>query len=121
MIVAAAALALLLAPGTYRQADLLTRKPLPVGSQLVVVAGKGGKMGFSINAIRALDSDQGFIAGTLSGPLPATWTQHGLSGDCRLRFEAVPGGLTVIEDRSFGDCGFPEGVTANGTYVPVPD
>jgi hypothetical protein len=120
-VIAAAALALLLAPGTYRQADVVTRNPLPVGSQLVVIAGKGGKLGFSINAIRALDSDQGFIAGTLSGTLPATWTQHGLSGDCRLRFEAVPGGLMVTEDRSFGDCGFPAGLTANGTYVRVSD
>ncbi len=121
MIAAAAALAVLLSPGTYRQADAVTRKPLPVGSQLVVIAGNGGKLGFSINAVRALDSDQGFIAGILSGPLPLTWTQHGASGDCRLRFEATPGGVSVTQDRSFGDCGFPAGVTAGGIYVRVPD
>ncbi len=109
-MIAAAALAVLLSPGTYRQADAVTRKPLPVGSQLVV-----------INAVRALDSDQGFIAGILSGPLPLTWTQHGASGDCRLRFEATPGGVSVTQDRSFGDCGFPAGVTAGGIYVRVPD
>jgi hypothetical protein len=121
VIVAAALVAVLLTPGTYRQVDLVTRKPLPAGSQLVVISGKAGKLGFSINAVRTLDSSQGFIAGSLSGPLPITWSQHGASGDCRLRFEAVPGGVAVTEDAGFGDCGFPSGVTASGTYLRVPD
>jgi hypothetical protein len=108
-----------LAPGTYEQIDLVSKKPLPVGSELVIVAGKGGQLGFSINAVRALDSNQGFIAGGLHGPLPSTWTQSGRSGNCRLRFEAVPHGVRVTQDVTFGTCGFDAGVTADGTYLLV--
>jgi hypothetical protein len=110
-----------LAPGTYQQVDLVSKKPLPVGSELVIVAGKAGQLGFSINAVRALDSNQGFIAGGLLGPLPSTWTQTGRSGNCRLRFEAVPHGVRVTQDVKFGDCGFEAGVTADGTYLLVAD
>jgi hypothetical protein len=108
-----------LAPGTYQQVDLVSKKPLPVGSELVIVAGKGGRVGFSINAVRALDSNQGFIAGGLQGPLPVTWTQAGRSGNCRLRFEAVPHGVRITQDLTFGNCGFDAGVTADGTYLLV--
>lgn len=118
-MIAAAALALLLVPGTYRQADAVSRKPLPVGSQLVVIAGKGGKLGFSLNAVRALDGSQGFIAGVLGGPLPLIWSRRSGAGDCRLRFETVPGGLAVTQDAADGDCGFPAGVSASGLYVRV--
>jgi hypothetical protein len=110
-----------LVPGTYQQVDLVSKKPLAVGSALVIVAGKGGQLGFSINAIRALDSNQGFIAGGLRGALPFTWTQSGRSGKCRLRFEAVPHGVRVTQDVVFGDCGFDAGVTADGTYLLVAD
>jgi hypothetical protein len=109
-------------PGTYRQADVVTKKPLPVGSQLVIIAGKGGKTGFSINAIRALDSNQGFVAGLLAGPLPLTWSQtSSTTGNCRLKFEAVPHGITVTQDAGFGDCGFGYGVTASGMYLLEPE
>jgi hypothetical protein len=113
------------APGTYKQADPVTRKPLSVGSQLVIIAGKAGKIGFSINAIRALDSNQGFVAGILNGSLPLTWTQtSSTTGNCRLRFapvSSIPHALAVTQDLSFGDCGFSAGVTANGTYVLIPE
>jgi hypothetical protein len=112
-------------PGTYQQADPVTRKPLPTGSQLVIIAGKSGKLGFSINAIRALDSNQGFVAGLLNGPLPLTWTQiSSTTGNCRLHFArvpAIPHALAVTQDLGFGDCGFQTGVTANGTYVLIPE
>jgi hypothetical protein len=113
------------APGTYQQADPVTHRPLPVGSQLVIIAGKAGKLGFSINAIRALDSNQGFVAGLLNGPLPVTWTQLSeTTGNCRLHFArvpAIPHALAVTQDLGFGDCGFQTGVTANGTYVLIPE
>jgi hypothetical protein len=109
----------LLVAGTYVQVSPETRKPLEVGSQLVIIAGKGGRVGFSINAIRALDSNLGFVAGVLTGRLPITWSQTVVSGNCRLRFEAVPGGVKVTQDLQFGDCGFGYGVTADGTYAIV--
>jgi hypothetical protein len=109
-----------LVPGTYVQVNPVTRAPLEVGSQLVIIAGKGGRLGFSINAIRALDSNQGFVAGVLAGALPSTWSQRVGSGNCRLRFDAVPGGgVKVTQDLAFGDCGFGYGVTADGTYAVV--
>jgi hypothetical protein len=104
-------------PGDYRQAAPATRKPLDVGSRLVIIAGKGGRLGFSLNAVRALDSNQGFIAGLLRGPLPITWTQSGAGGNCRLLFEAIPGGYRIEQDLTFGDCGFGGGVTADGLYL----
>ena len=108
-------------PGEYRQVEPLSRKPLDVGSRLVIVAGPGGRLGFSINAVRALDSNEGFIAGALRGSLPLTWTQTGATGNCRLRFEPMPQGLRVTQDPGFGDCGFNGGVTADGLYLLVPE
>ncbi len=107
-----------LAPGTYVQADPVTKRPLPVGSQLVVIAGKGGRAGFSLNAIRTLDSNQGFVAGILPATLPGTWSQNSeTTGNCRLRFAPFVHGVQVTQDATFGDCGFGSGVTASGMYV----
>jgi hypothetical protein len=109
-------------PGTYRQIDTVTKKPLGVGNQIVIIAGKGGRLGFSVNAIRQADENQGFVAGVLPvGPLPATWQKASSSGNCRLLFEAAGHGLKVTQDLVFGDCGFGEGVSASGTYALVPE
>jgi hypothetical protein len=109
-------------PGEYRQVEPATNKPLSVGSRLVIVAGKGGKLGFSIDAVRALDSAQGFVAGLLPrAALPLTWSQSVPSGNCRLRFEAVPHGYRISQDVAFGDCGFSAGVTADGLYLREPE
>jgi hypothetical protein len=106
-------------PGTYEQVGPVTKKPLPVGSTVVIVRAKSGKLGFSLNAVRALDSNQGFIAGSFAPAGRAVWTQKSESGDCKLTFAAVTGGLTVVQDMEFGDCGFGAGVTASGTYAFV--
>jgi hypothetical protein len=82
----------------------------------VLVRSKSGKMGFSVNAIRALDSNQGFIAGTFAPGSKVVWTKQSEAGNCKLTFTAIPGGLTVVQDMAFGDCGFGSGVTAEGTY-----
>jgi hypothetical protein len=108
-------------PGEYLQVEPATKKPLDGGSRLLIAAGKGGRLGFSIAAVRALDSSLGFVAGTLQGSLPLIWTQTATSGNCRLRFEAVPNGFRVTQDLGFGDCGFAGGVTANGIYLLVPE
>jgi hypothetical protein len=106
-------------PGTYRQIDTVTKKPLPVGNQIVIISGKSGRLGFSVNAVRQTDANQGFIAGVLPTVLPATWSKTSSSGNCRLIFEGVPHGLRVTQDDSFGDCGFGLGVSASGTYLLV--
>jgi hypothetical protein len=107
-----------LVPGTYAQVSPETKKPLELGNQLVIIAGKSGRLGFSVNAVRALDDNQGFVAGVLgAGRPPVTWSQTATSGNCRLRFDLVPGGLKVTQDAAFGDCGFGYGVTADGTYA----
>ena len=109
-------------PGTYRQIDTVTKKPLGVGNQIVIIAGKGGRLGFSVNAIRQTDENQGFVAGVLpAGPLPATWQKASSSGNCRLLFEAAGRWLKVTQDLVFGDCGFGYGVSASGTYALVPE
>ncbi len=108
-------------PGTYRQIDTVTKKPLEVGSQIVIIAAKGGRLGFSVNAVRQTDADQGFIAGTLPGALPATWTRTSSAGNCRLIFESLAHGLKVTQDTGFGDCGFGAGVNASGTYQLIPE
>jgi len=108
-------------PGTYRQLDTVTKKPLPDGNQLVIVAGKGGRLGFSVNAIRQTDASEGFVAGLLPPALPGIWSQTSSTANCRLTFEAVPLGLKVTQDASFGDCGFDAGVSASGTYGLVPE
>jgi hypothetical protein len=108
------------APGTYRQINTVTKQALVEGSQLVIVPGKAGRLGFSLNAVRQSDTNQGYAVGTLSGVLPATWTKTADSGNCKLTFEAVPNvGLKVTQDMGFGDCGFGSGVSANGTYQLV--
>ena len=109
-----------LEPGTYRQINTVSKQALPDGRRLVIIAGKAGRLGFSLNAVRQSDSNEGFAVGTLPPTLPATWTQTADSGNCKLTFEAVPSvGLKVTQDPSFGDCGFGAGVTANGTYQLV--
>ena len=111
-----------LVPGTYRQIDSVTKKRLEVGNQIVIIAGKGGRVGFSINAIRLTDSNLGFIAGAVEATLPATWTRTSESGNCRLAFQALPPhGLKVVQDPGFGDCGFGAGVSATGSYELVPE
>jgi hypothetical protein len=103
-------------PGNYVQVSPVTKKPLEVGSSIVLVRSKSGKMGFSVNAIRALDSNQGFIAGTFAPGSKVVWAKQSEAGNCKLTFTAIPGGLTVVQDMAFGDCGFGSGVTAEGTY-----
>lgn len=112
----AAAAALAIAPGTYRQIDTVTKQALPVGSQIVIIAGKNGRVGFSVNAMRQVDANQGFIAGVFPAALPATWSRTSSSGNCRLRFESDGRDLKVTQDAQFGDCGFGYGVSASGTY-----
>lgn len=107
-------------PGTYRQIDTVTKKPLPIGNQIVLIAGKAGKIGFSVNALRQTDAGLAFIAGVLPGGPPATWSRSSADGNCRLTFESVPHGLKVTQDAAFGDCGFGTGVSATGTYVLIP-
>jgi hypothetical protein len=108
-------------PGTYRQIDTVTKQPLAPGNQIVIIAGKGGRLGFSVNALRQTDASQGFIAGVLPAALPGTWTKTSSAGNCRLLFEGLTHGLKVTQDLAFGDCGFGTGVSASGTYALVPE
>jgi hypothetical protein len=87
-----------------------------MGNSIVLVRAKSGKLGFSINAIRALDMNQGFIAGTFAPGTKTVWTQNTDDAKCKLTFTAVAGGMVVDQDIRFGDCGFGYGVTADGTY-----
>ena len=103
-------------PGHYSQINTVTKKPLEIGNSIVLVRAKSGRLGFSINAIRALDLNQGFIAGTIAPGTKVVWSQTPADGKCKLTFTAIPGGLRVDQDISFGDCGFGYGVTADGTY-----
>jgi hypothetical protein len=106
-----------LVPGTYRQINTVTKQPLPIGNQIVVIAGKGGRLGFSLNAVSQADANQGFAVGILSGTLPAVWTKTADSGNCKLTFERLSNdSLKVTQDNGVGDCGFGNGVTADGTY-----
>jgi hypothetical protein len=108
----------LLAPGTYAQISPMTKKPAKIGNVVVLVRGKSGKLAFSVNAIRALDLNQGFVAGTLpGGGHSVVWSQKSDGVDCRLTFTATTTGITVEQDVTFGDCGFGYGVVADGTYV----
>jgi hypothetical protein len=107
-----------LQPGTYGQINPGTRKVLNPGNQIVLVRGKTGRLSFSLNAIRALDLNQGFVAGTLPSNGPTvTWTQKAEGMNCKLTFSAQAAGLTVTQDLAFGDCGFGAGVVADGSYV----
>jgi hypothetical protein len=108
-------------PGTYRQIDTVTKKTLPVGNQVVIIAGKAGRLGFSVNAVRQIDTNQGFVAGTLPPVMPAVWTRTSAAGNCKLIFEGLPKGLKVTQDAGFGDCGFGYGVSASGIYALVPE
>lgn len=106
-----------LLPGTYHQINPVTKVQPAVSSSVVLVRGKGGVLGFSVNAIRSVDSNMGFIAGTLAPGNPVTWTHDGEAGKCRLTFKGSARGLVVTQDLDYGDCGFGYGVTASGTYV----
>ncbi len=72
--------------------------------------------GTSIDAIRELDSNQGFVAGTFQPASKVVWVQKSDGANCRLTFTAIPNGMTVVQDAGFGDCGFGNGVDASGTY-----
>jgi hypothetical protein len=106
-------------PGTYRQIDTVTKKTLPVGNQVVIIVGKGGRLGFSVNAVRQVDTNQGFVVGTLPAVMPAVWSRTSSSGNCKLVFEGLPQGLKITQDTGFGDCGFGSGVSASGIYALV--
>jgi hypothetical protein len=111
-----------LAPGRYAQISPLTKKPAEVGNTVIFVRGKTRRLSFSVNAIRALDLNQGFVAGTLpANGRRVTWQQKSGGINCRLTFTATATGLDVEQDRAFGDCGFGDGVTADGTYVKASD
>jgi hypothetical protein len=107
-----------LAPGTYAQISPMTKKVAKIGNVVVLVRGKTGKLAFSVNAIRELDLNQGFVAGTLPARGHSViWSQKSDGADCRLTFTATATGLTVEQDLKFGDCGFGYGVAADGIYV----
>ena len=107
-----------LQPGTYGQINPGTKHVMNPGNQIVFVRGKNGRLSFSVNAIRALDLNQGYVAGTLPSNGPTvTWTQQEAGIDCKLTFMAAGTGLKVVQDYKFGDCGFGYGVLADGTYV----
>ena len=107
-----------LAPGTYGQISPATKKVEKIGNTVVLVRGKTGRLSFSVNAIRALDLNQGYIAGTLpAGGRSVVWSQKADGIDCHLTFTATTTGLSVVQDYKFGDCGFGYGVDASGTYV----
>jgi hypothetical protein len=108
-----------LVPGTYRQIDTVTKKPLEPGNQVVLVAAKGGRIAFSVNAIRQTDAGLGFVVGVIPAGLPATWSSSSASGNCRLTFQSVPHGFKLTQDTGFGDCGFGSGISATGTYALV--
>jgi hypothetical protein len=107
-----------LEPGVYGQINPGTKKVMSPGNQIVFVRGKTGLLSFSLNAIRALDENSGYVAGTLPANGPrVTWTQKADGINCRLTFVAEPPGLRVVQDTAFGDCGFGNGVVADGSYV----
>jgi hypothetical protein len=106
-----------LSAGTYAQIDTVTKKPLQPGNTVVFARSKDGWFGFSLNAIRALDSNQGYVAGRLRPGRVVVWSQKSELGNCRLTFVATVHGMTVVQDTKFGDCGFGHGVLADGTYV----
>jgi hypothetical protein len=111
-----------LAPGTYAQVSPLTKKPAKIANVVVLVRGKTGRLAFSVNAIRALDLNQGYVAGILpASGHTVVWSQKADGADCRLTFTATATGLTVEQDVKFGDCGFGYGVVADGTYLRTAD
>ncbi len=110
-----------LQPGTYGQYNPGTKKIAVPGNQLVIVRGKGGRLAFSLNAVRGVDVNQGYVAGMLPAPngRSVVWVQQAEGANCKLTFTATAGGLTVVQDAKFGDCGFGYGVFADGQYVRV--
>jgi hypothetical protein len=110
-----------LAPGTYRQIDTVTKKVLAVGNQIVIAAGKGARLAFSMNAVSQSSENGGFAVGLLPGTLPATWSRTSSAGNCRLTFEAMPKAVKVTQDAGFGDCGFGPGANASGIYALIPE
>jgi hypothetical protein len=116
---AAAAQTAKLVAGTYRQIDTVTKRALIPGNQIVVVAAKGGRVAFSVSAMRQTDAGLGSVVGVIPAVLPATWSQSSEAGNCRLTFENVPHGIRVVQDAGFGDCGFGTGISATGTYQLV--
>jgi hypothetical protein len=108
-------------PGTYRQIDTVTKALLPVGNQVVIAAGKAGRLAFSMNAVSQASANGGFAVGILPSSLPATWTRTSATGNCRLTFEVIPKGIRVTQDAGFGDCGFGAGANASGTYALIPE
>ena len=103
-------------PGVYVQINPVTKKPLAPGSSVTLVRSKSGQFGFSLNAIRAVDSNQGFVAGSFRPATTVVWEQKAESGNCRLTFKPVASGMTIAQDAKFGDCGFGYGVFADGIY-----
>ena len=74
-------------------------------------------LAFSLNAVRALDENSGFVAGSLGAAAHrVVWSQKGDGTDCKLTLLAVDPGIQVVQDRAFGDCGFGNGVVADGLY-----
>ena len=63
-----------LVPGTYRQIDTVTKKPLAPGNQIVVVPAKGGRLAFSVSAFAQTDARLGSVVGLIPPGLPATWS-----------------------------------------------
>jgi hypothetical protein len=110
-----------LVPGTYRQIDTVTKKPLAPGNQIVVIAGKGGHLAFSVSAFAQTDARLGSVVGMIPAGLPVTWSQSTADAKCRLTFEPIPHGVRVVQDPGFGDCGFGSGMSAAGTYLLVPE
>jgi hypothetical protein len=109
-----------LQPGTYGQYNPGTKKLAVPGNQLVFVRGKTGRLSFSLNAVRAIDLNSGYVAGTLPAVgHSVTWVQRGDGLDCKLTFTASGTGLIVVQDVRFGDCGFGYGVLADGQYVRI--
>ncbi len=109
----------LLDAGTYEQINPATKRVMNPGNQIVFVRGKRGSLAFSVNAVRGIDLNQGYVVGTLpaSGP-SVTWMQKGGGTDCKITFTALANhGLKVVQDSKVGDCGFGYGVLADGTYV----
>jgi len=110
-----------LQPGSYAQVLPGTKKFANPGNQVVLVRGRSGRLAFSVNAIRALDENQGFVAGTLpGGGRRVVWEQRAAGANCRLTFTATADGLTIGQDAAFGDCGFGYGVIADGAYQRRP-
>jgi hypothetical protein len=113
----------LLQPGTYGQYNPGTKKIAVPGNQVVIVRGKGGKLAFSLNAVRGVDVNQGYVAGMLPPPngRSVVWIQQAEGANCKLTFTPIAGGLMVAQDAKFGDCGFGYGVYADGQYVRLAD